>query len=219
MSFDLFVDQVWKDEAITGYSVKRATKQMAQIFLELNHTPKHVLSCGWKNAASIALMDKCDSMDYFPEPGKQYDTVLGLDEYFTYFPTEEQQKEEIINKANVVASGGIMLTSMRDYRNNPVHKRFLGDTSYININNSHHVVVEINTPNEYHNQTWHQINFIIKDGDSAIAYEIGDRRTLYFKQLAKYCKDAGSKQFGVIKENFWKAPWRRTTEHITWTRF
>jgi hypothetical protein len=219
MSFENFVDDVWTDESILKFTPKKVNKQLSQILHELNHTPKNVLNCSWKNAAGIALEDQGISVDTEPREGKQYDTILALDEYFTYFSTEEDQRNEIFSKASLMSPGGIMLTSIRDYRNNPVHKRFLGDTSYININDSHHVVVEINTPNSQQNQTWHQINFIIKDGESAVAYEIGDRRTLYFKQLAKYCKDAGSNQFGVIKENFWKAPWRRTTEHITWTRF
>ena len=223
MSFENFVDEVWTDSHIRNFAPKQATKQLSQIFHELNHTPKAVLNCSWRSAATIALQSQGISVDHAidnqPIEGKQYDTILALDEYFTYFTSEENQRDEIANISKLVAPGGVMLTSMRDYRNNPVHKRFMGDTSYININGSHHVVIEINTPNSEHNQIWHQLNFVIKDGESAISYEIGDRRTLYFKQLAKYCKDAGSKQFGVIKENFWKAPWRRTTEHITWTRF
>lgn len=219
MSFENFVDSVWSDESVLSYSLKKSSKQLFQIFHELNHVPQNVLSCGWKSSAAIALEQQGILVDYTPESGKQYDTVLALDEYFTYFSSEDNQRDEIMNVASLVSSNGIMISSVRDYRNNPVHKRHMGDTSYININNANYVLVEINTPNAQQNQQWSQINFVIQDGEGATAYEIGDRRTLYFKQLAKYCKDAGSKQFGVIKETFWKAPWKRTTEHITWTRF
>lgn len=219
MSFESFVDSAWEDDSIMAYSAKKSAKQISQIFHELNHTPRDVLNCGWKSSAAIALEQQGVLVDYTPEPGKRYDTVLALDEYFTYFSTEDDQRDEIMNTAGLVGNNGIMISSVRDYRNNPVHKRHLGDTSYININNANYVLVEINTPNPQHNQSWSQVNFVIEEGQSAVAYEIGDRRTLYFKQLAKYCKDAGSKQFGVIKETFWKAPWKRTTEHITWTRF
>lgn len=219
MSFESFVDDVWSDEGVLSHSVKKSAKQLFQIFHELNHVPQNILSYGWKSSAAIALEQQGITVDYTPESGKQYDTVLALDEYFTYFSTEDSQRDEIMNVASLVSNNGIMISSVRDYRNNPVHKRHLGDTSYINIKNANYVLVEINTPNAQHNQQWSQVNFVIHDGTGATAYEIGDRRTLYFKQLAKYCKDAGSKQFGVIKETFWKAPWKRTTEHITWTRF
>ena len=219
MSFENFVDDVWSDESVLSYSLKKSSKQLFQIFHELNHVPQNVLSCGWKSSAAIALEQQGILVDYTPESGKQYDTVLALDEYFTYFSSEDNQRDEIMNVASLVSNNGIMISSVRDYRNNPVHKRHMGDTSYININNANYVLVEINTPNAQQNQQWSQVNFVIHNGEGATAYEIGDRRTLYFKQLAKYCKDAGSKQFGVIKETFWKAPWKRTTEHITWTRF
>jgi len=219
MSFESFVDEVWNDESVLAHSSKRSSKQISQIFHELNHVPRDVLSCGWKSSAAISLEKLGISVDYEAEPGKRYDTILALDEYFTYFPTEDSQRDEIMNIASLVSNNGIMISSVRDYRNNPVHKRHLGDTSHININNENYVLVEINTTDTQNNQSWSQVNFVIQNGTGATAYEIGDRRTLYFKQLAKYCKDAGSKQFGVIKETFWKAPWKRTTEHITWTRF
>lgn len=217
MSFDSFINDVWQDSSTNNFAVKKAQRQLSQIFLELNHTPKHVINLGYPNAASVSLEASGISVD--SEPKKKYDTVLALDEYFTYVDSEEHQKQIIANAAKLLNPGGILLASMRDYRNNPVHKRNLGDSSYININNTHYVVVEINRPDLTNNQTWHQTNFVIENDDAAIAYELGNRRTLYFKQLAKYCNDAGCKQFGVLKEHFWKSPWRRSMEHIAWSRF
>lgn len=218
MSFHTFVDEIWQNNSLKNFAVKKTQKQLSQIFLELGHTPKNVASLGYKNSASIALqidnlyLESVDS-------SKKYDTVIAFDEYFTYADTEESQRQMIDSAANMLAPGGILLASMRDYKNNPVHKRNLGDSSYININNTHHVIVEINSPDSNDNQVWTQTNFVIKNDDSAVAYELGNRRTLYFKQLAKYCKDAQSKQFGVLREHFWKSPWRRTAEHIAWARF
>ena len=192
-------------------------RQLSQIFLELNHTPKNIINLGYPSAASISLEHSGLSVDY--EPTKKYDTVLALDEYFTYADSEQSQKKLIDDAAKLLTPGGILLASMRDYRNNPVHKRNLGDSSYININSTHYVVVEINRPDTIGNQSWHQTNFVIENDDAATAYELGNRRTLYFKQLAKYCNDAGCKQFGVLKEHFWKSPWRRSMEHIAWSKF
>lgn len=217
MSFDNFIQDIWGDPNVVSFSTKRAQKQLSQIFLELTHTPKNVISLGYPNAASLSLEASGLSVDY--EPIKKYDTVLALDEYFTYADSEQEQKKIINDAARLLSPGGILLASMRDYRNNPVHKRNLGDSSYININSTHYVVVEINRPNPVNNQEWHQTNFVIENDNAATAYELGNRRTLYFKQLAKYCNDVGCKQFGVLKEQFWKSPWRRSMEHIAWSRF
>ena len=218
MSFDTFIDDVWQNNSIRNFATKKTQKQLSQIFLELGHSPKNVLSLGYKNSASIVL--QADNLHYEDiNTSKKYDTILAFDEYFTYADTEESQRQIIDSAAKMLNPGGILLASMRDYKNNPVHKRNLGDSSYININKMHHVIVEINSPNNSDNQLWEQTNFVIKNNDSAVAYELGNRRTLYFKQLAKYCKDAHSKHFGVLREHFWKSPWRRTAEHITWARF
>jgi hypothetical protein len=218
MSFESFIGDVWQDPAVKGFALKKVQKQISQIFLELNHTPKNILNFGYKNAASI-LLDSNNAYDTELDYSKQYDTVLALDEYFTYAPDEQSQKQMIEDAARLVKPGGILLASMRDYRNNPVHKRNLGDSSYININNTHYVVVEINRPDMRDNQLWHQTNFVIEGDSAAVAYELGERRTLYFKQLAKYCNDANCRQFGVLKEYFWKSPWKRNAEHIAWARF
>jgi hypothetical protein len=217
MSFDNFINDVWQDSLTSNFAVKKAQRQLSQIFLELNHTPKHVINLGHPNAATVSLESNGIAVDY--EPKKKYDTVLALDEYFTYADNEEDQKKLIDDATKLLTPGGIILASVRDYRNNPVHKRNLGDSSYININSIHYVVVEINRPDPVNNQSWIQTNFVIENDDAATAYELGNRRTLYFKQLAKYCNDAGCKQFGVLKEHFWKSPWRRSMEHIAWSRF
>jgi hypothetical protein len=55
MSFESFVDTVWQDTNIANFAVKKAQRQLDQIFLELNHTPQTIYNVGHKNAASLAL--------------------------------------------------------------------------------------------------------------------------------------------------------------------
>lgn len=216
MSFDAFIDEIWQNHQTRTTATNRVQKQFSQIFNELGHTPKNAINLGYRNSAGFAL--QADEF-YEADNNKKYDTVLALDEYFTYASDEETQKQLVNSAIKMLKPGGMLLTSMRDYRNNPVHKRNLGDSSYININNTHHIIVEVNSPNSADSQVWKQTNFVIKNDDAATAYELGNRRTIYFKQLAKYCNDANSKQFGVLRENFWRSPWKRSTEHIAWAKF
>lgn len=216
MSFEGFIDEIWQNRQIRTTATNRAQKQFSQIFNELGHTPKNTINLGYRNSAGFALQAK---EFYESDNSKKYDTVLALDEYFTYTEDEETQKQLVNSAIKMLKPGGMLLTSIRDYRNNPVHKRNLGDSSYINISNTHHIIVEVNSPGSVDSQVWKQTNFVIKNDDAATAYELGNRRTIYFKQLAKYCNDANSKQFGVLRENFWRTPWKRSTEHIAWARF
>ena len=55
MGFENFVDDVWQDDTINKFAVSKAQKQLSQIFLELNHIPKHVINLGITSAAGISL--------------------------------------------------------------------------------------------------------------------------------------------------------------------
>lgn len=219
MEFNKFIQKIWANPDIKSNASKKSQKQISQIFLELNHQPKDVLVLGFDNSAQFALESMGITVATEAVPGQVYDTLLVLDEFFTYVTTEADQRQLIEDSVKLLSPGGVMLTSIQDYRNNPVHKRNLGDSSYINIDSDDYVIVEVNTPDNVDRQSWVQTNFVIENNDEATPYRLGKRRTLYFKQLAKYCNDAGCKQFGVLKEHFWKSPWRRSMEHIAWSRF
>lgn len=217
--FENFVnDVIFKNKKQIHNGKLRAEKQFSKIFNELSHTPKCVLNLGYTNALCLWLEDNGIQVDYTPS-NKKYDTVLAFDEYFTYSDDENSQKELISDAIDMLGKDGLLLTSVRDYRNNPYHKKNLGDTSFVNIDSDNYVIVEINTPDLKNPQTWEQTNFLIKNANSAIAFDQGTRRTLYFKQLAKYNNDKNCKQFGVLNDQYWKSPWRKSTEHIVWSKF
>lgn len=218
--FEKFVEFFWNNYEDSRYIAQRIKTQFDQIFLELNHRPSEILLLGYKNALAIDYAANGISFDTDLSLDKKYDTVLALDEYFTYSDSEQSQRQSVDRVLGKLSRGGIMLTSIRDYRNNPVHKKFLGDTSYVTVDDTVHVVVEKNTPSAADRQSWQQTNYVINTVDhSTEAYTAGHRRTLYFKQLAKYCNDAGCNQFGILRENFWKNPIRKNMEHIAWTRY
>ena len=90
MSFESFVDTVWQDTNIANFAVKKAQRQLDQIFLELNHTPQTIYNVGHKNAASLALEANGLTVDVEAHDA-QYDTILALDECFTYSDSEQEQ--------------------------------------------------------------------------------------------------------------------------------
>lgn len=203
---------------IANYQVNKAKQLLTDIFKTLKHNPKNVYSIG-PSWASMYLTQQGLDVDHSPISGKKYDTVLAFDEAFTHYKEESSQKANIMFNAGLVEPNGVMIASLRDYRNNNFHRRPLGDTAINNIDGENLITLEVNSLDDNDKQSWHQFMYVIQNGTDFINLDCGHRRTLYFKQLAKYCSDAGSKEFGVFKEMFWKGTWRRVPEHIAWSRF
>lgn len=219
-SFNNYITHVWQDKRILdSYSIK-ANKQLQQIFSDLSHTANVVLDYSGEGACSTALSQLgCDVHVPSDTAIPTVDTLVAFDEVFTGASSETEQFDLISNAIAYIAPGGLLLASIRDYRNNPVHKRNIGDATSLQVGSHQHLIVEAQVPSVKDKQLWHQTNFVITDAIVATHYAVGNRRTLYFKQLAKYCHDLGCCQFGVIKDQFWRAPWRRQPEHIIWARF
>lgn len=217
-SFNNFIETIWTDEKLHASYSQRAKKQFDQIFHELGHTPSQVLNfTGGALSTAMAHLG-CDVVEPADKSTNKVDTIFALDEYFCI--NDPQPQFDLIKESvSTIAEGGILFASVRDYRNNPIHKRRLGDAASLSANGNSYIIVEAQTPDETDRQAWTQTNFVITNGQTSEAYEIGNRHTLYFKQLAKYCNDLGCKQFGVLNDHFWRAPWRRQMEHIAWARF
>jgi dihydrodipicolinate synthase/N-acetylneuraminate lyase len=65
-------------------------------------------------------------------------------------------------------------------------------------------------------QAWDHSTFVIDHADDTTVNYLGPvkRRAVYFKQLAKFCFDAGCKQFQVLPNIMFKPPFKKHTEHI-----
>jgi hypothetical protein len=55
--------------------------------------------------------------------------------------------------------------------------------------------------------------------ESAVCRGLYSRRTLYFKQLAKFCKDYGAADFLVHKNLMYKSLIKKNYEHVISVRF
>ena len=67
-------------------------------------------------------------------------------------------------------------------------------------------------------QAWIQENFIIHNEKLYIC-ETYKRRTMYFKQLAKFSSDLGSTHFSVDKKNMYKPAFSKTFEYVVTIKF
>lgn len=199
--------------------IPRAQTTIMSCFRELKHSPKDILSIN-ENWATLFLKEQGLSVTLLNDVDKtkKYDTILGLDETLCRYSSEAAQKQGIVSLLNYLDTNGLMLVSLRDYRNGNFHRRPLGDTVLNVIDSEDIVTVEVNMLSPQDKQAWNQKMFYIKNGVEFQTLNCGDRRTLYFKQLAKYCNDFGTSQFGVFKDIHWHGTWRRTPEHVAWIK-
>jgi hypothetical protein len=150
---------------------------------------------------------------------QKFDTVLAINEAFTWTNSEVDQKRMINNAIEKIAPGGYLIASVRDYKNTSCHKKHLGDTVVTYIGNDKIVTTEVNHLDDKNKQSWNQDLYVVTNDKDFTNLKLGRRHTLYFKQLAKYCADNNCSSFGVIKDMQWRSPFRKQIEYIVWAKF
>ena len=68
-------------------------------------------------------------------------------------------------------------------------------------------------------QHWDHHFYAIKDHSNLETIGPISRRTMYFKQLAKFTSDMGGKNFTVHKEQLYKSVFKKTFEHVISVQF
>ena len=138
---------------------------------------------------------------------KKFDLVLALDGKFTKVDTEQNQKK-MVEEAFGFSSDSLVVT-VKDFKNMKNIERLvdpamvIGDEMYICQRIWDNVDKQ-----KFKESIYHLSNGEIK------SYINEDRRTLYFKQLAKYMQDVGCKEFNISKTQFYKSFFSRQYEFI-----
>ena len=147
---------------------------------------------------------------------RQFDIVVALDEYFTYGDSEVAQRELLDQVAKV--TNGWLITTLQDYKNFAPHKKNQIDASYVS-NGNNYIMLESNVADKTDKQLWYHYRFCIKNHSELVTIGPAARRTMYFKQLAKYSSDANSKQYVIQKNLLYKGFFSRNFEHIITVNF
>ena len=143
--------------------------------------------------------------------GKKYDIVLALDSYFTRFSSEARQKE-IIAEAHEY-TGKALVTTVKDFKNMKSVDRLVDPPMVINSGNASHVFVCHRNWDRTDKQKFKETMYQLSDGE-LLSQVTEHKRTLYFKQLAKYVHDLGCKEFKISQSHFYKNLFSRSYEYI-----
>lgn len=136
------------------------------------------------------------------------DVTIALDEYFTFALTENDQRQLLADIKAVTR--GYLITSLQDYKNNAPHKRnhvesgVYGDT----------IILEQSQTDKNNKQNWQSHIYFIENNRDLTVIGPVSRRTMYFKQLAKYSSDLGGTDYIVQNNMLYRGFFRKNYEHI-----
>lgn len=208
-------------------AVKTKVSIIEKVLESINSNPKSVYMTAYNPVAEL-LADHYDL--YLPpdqifisknpkiqaDDGKRiYDCVLALDEHLTYFASEQQQKDELERLSKICR--GWLITTLVDYKNLAPYKK--NQVEIIHDYKSDAIFLEQNTPVAADKQTWNSYFYAITNHKDLEAMGPAPRRTMYFKQLAKYSSDLGSTNYIIQKNTLYRGFGRKHWEHIITIRF
>jgi len=221
--FDAFCFHAKPEEVID-----RKRTMTAQILEHYNLAPESVLFVGFNPAvlsirsAELYITEISDrvyrwlisqgiAVKLLTDSTKQFDLVVACDEYLTFARTEQEQRDKIAKICKL--SKGIVITTVKDYKNQEFKDREYSQPAVIKNGNRQIAYVEM------HNWSARDRNALetaVYQLDPVNPKCLGTyaRRTLFFKQLAKFSADAGAGHFIVHKNLMYKSLIKKNYEHI-----
>lgn len=179
-----------------------------------NVTIGHCSTSCKKYGEHIGILDSMTdkTLPDFVAQEEQFDVVIAADDFMTYFETEEEQ--QIACRQLVKLAKKLVILTCRDYKNLPVyHRQFDEPLVFSYIEDKDVIMFQRRKWSRYEKQTWQNYMYAITDERTDILGPT-TRRTIYFKQLAKYMHDCEISSFYIEKNLLYKPLFAKHYEHI-----
>ena len=188
-----------------------------------------ILSCKAKTIAVTEISDQAqaflksknvkfnyiDSAD-LPKHQKQFQCVVAMDEYFTFADSDQAQQDKIAKICNLATA--FVVSTVRDYKNQDYKDREFSQPVSVRNGKDTRIFLENHDWDLKDRTLWDTMIYEI-EGSSLKTYGIFDRRTMFFKQLAKFSMDAGAVNFLVHKNLMYKSLIKKNYEHVVSIQF
>jgi len=142
---------------------------------------------------------------------KQFSWVVATDEYFTFASNEEIQRDQVEALADLAKE--VIVTTLRDYKNQDFRDREFSQPLAVRNGRDSKVFVEYHDYDYNDKSSWKTTVYEMQ-GPNTVTYGPFDRRSMYFKQMAKFSIDAGAKEFYVHKNLMYKSLIKKNYEHV-----
>ena len=159
------------------------------------------------NGIKYTYIDR-NSLDQYK---KKFSWVVASDEYFTFAISEDQQRENVEAMANLAKD--LVITTLRDYKNQDFKDREFSQPIAVYNNKESKLFLEHHNYDYNDKNAWATTVYEMQ-GESAVIYGPFNRRSMFFKQMAKFSIDAGAKNFYVHKNLMYKSLIRKNYEHV-----
>jgi hypothetical protein len=160
---------------------------------------------------------------YIPEAelyqyNKKFEVTIALEEFFTFAESDENQQ----NKVKIICSvtSDFVISTLRDYKNQDFKDRDFSQPNLVRNGSNNKIFNEFHDWDLKDRTLWNTMVYEIDSPDNKLTtYGLFNRRTMYFKQLAKFSMDAGASDFLVHKNLMYKSLIKKNYEHVISIRF
>jgi hypothetical protein len=218
--------------------IQRKQGIIQSVYNNYNLFPKSVLFVGFNpaiincNASKIYLTEAGESAqqwltnngvqyEYIPVEdlfnyGKNFDSVIAVEEYFTFANSEDHQKSQFDMICKVARQ--TVITTLRDYKNQEFKDREFSTPAIIKTDAGTCVFLEYHEYDPADRNAWARTVYEINNSDLQINGQFFCRH-MFFKQCAKFGYDAGAKEFLVHKNLMYKSLIKKNYEHVISIKF
>lgn len=241
MSFESYTDCIFNAFVIHSKQheiIKRKKEILDEVANFHNFTPDNVLYVGFNpailsdSASTITVTEiskeardfltsrkiKFDFVQFDELVNKKtkFDSVVALDEYFTFASTDSGQRSKVTDICNLASQ--YVITTCRDYKNQDFKDREFSIPALVRNNTDNNIFLEFHDNDPADRNFWKSTVYQI-NGDTLIKNGPYNRRTMFFKQLAKFSHDVYAVDFTVHKNLMYKSLIKKNYEHVISIRF
>jgi hypothetical protein len=216
-----------KQEILDGVYRTENLQPTSILFVGFNPA---ILSCTAKTIAVTEISDQAqaflksknikytyiDSAD-LGNYQKSFQCVVAMDEYFTFADNDQDQQDKIANICSLATS--FVISTVRDYKNQDFKDRDFSQPVMVRNGSDYKLYVENHDWDLKDRTLWTSMVYEIGADNSLTTYGAFNRRTMFFKQLAKFSMDAGAMNFLVHKNLMYKSLIKKNYEHVVSIQF
>lgn len=148
---------------------------------------------------------------------KKFQCVIAMDEYFTFFDSDQAQQDAISHICSLATD--FVISTVRDYKNQDFKERDFSQPAVIRNGADYKIFVEFHNWDLKDRTRWTTQVHEIDNNNNLVSYGVFERRTMFFKQLAKFSMDAGAVNFLVHKNLMYKSLIKKNYEHVVSIQF
>jgi hypothetical protein len=184
----------------------------------LHYTGQQIFATEISNEAAEFVKGKNVNLIVVPvnELSPQYnkfDAVVAFDEYFTFAKTDIEQQDKV--KLFSSLANDLVISTLKDYKNQDYKDREFSHPALVRNGNAKSILLESHDWDLKDKASWTTTVYQIEQETNTLnSFGPVSRRTMYFKQLAKFSLDAGATNFLVHKNLMYKGLTKKNYEHV-----